>query len=47
VPNESFNEGDFDYFQHFGTRRFEPSQAPHDPTKEDIKKYQVIEGFSI
>ncbi len=41
VPNETFNEGDFDYFQHFGTKRFEPSHAPHDPTKEDIKKYQV------
>jgi len=41
VPSETFNENDFDYFQHFGAKRFEPSHTPHDLTKEDIKKFKV------
>jgi len=41
VPSETFNEDDFDYFQHFGTKRFESSHTGYDLTQEDIKKFRV------
>jgi len=41
VPSETFNEDDFDYFEYFGSRRFEPTKVQGDRMKEDIKRFKV------
>jgi len=42
MPSETFNEDDFDYFEYFGSRRFEPSKVQHDRMKEDIKRFKSL-----